>query len=73
MEARHGHFSSTASSTELGNRLSLGVSMSIYLLRGRTAGGNMIFVQHSTDFEMYSSTSKGAIQGYGYVFHKGQI
>jgi hypothetical protein len=26
-------------------------------------------IQHTTDFEMYSSTSKGAIQGYGYVYH----
>jgi len=29
----------------------------------------MIFIEHTTDFEFYSSTSKGAVQGYGYVFH----
>lgn len=29
----------------------------------------MIFIEHTTDFEMYSSTSSGAIQGYGYTFH----
>lgn len=33
----------------------------------------MIFIEHTTDFEMYSSTSKGAMQGYGYVFHAGKI
>lgn len=32
----------------------------------------MIFIENTTDFEMYSSTSKGAIQGYGYqVGHSG--
>ena len=30
----------------------------------------MLFFQHMQDFEMYSSNSKGAIQGYGYEFHK---
>lgn len=29
----------------------------------------MIVVEHTTDFEMFSGTSKGAMQGYGYVFH----
>ena len=33
-------------------------------------GGNMIFIEHGTDFEMFSSTGGGAIQGNGYVFHK---
>jgi rhamnogalacturonan hydrolase len=40
------------------------------IYRTGTAAGSMIFIEHSTDFELYSSTSKGAIQGYGYVFHK---
>ncbi|KAH6680504.1 pectin lyase fold/virulence factor [Halenospora varia] len=40
------------------------------LYRTGTGSGNMIFVEHTTDFEMYSSTSKGAVQGYGYTFHK---
>ncbi|TGO46326.1 hypothetical protein BCON_0331g00100 [Botryotinia convoluta] len=39
------------------------------ILRTGTAGGHMIVVQDSTDFEFYSSRSSGAIQGYGYVFH----
>lgn len=37
--------------------------------RTGTAGGNMFMIEHSTDFELFSSTSKGAIQGNGYVFH----
>lgn len=38
----------------------------------RTDSGNMIMIEHTTDFEMYSSTSAGAIQGYGYEFHSGR-
>lgn len=30
----------------------------------------MIFIQKTTDIEIYSSTSRGAIQGNGYEFHK---
>ncbi|KAF4555207.1 Rhamnogalacturonase B-like protein [Elsinoe fawcettii] len=40
------------------------------LNRVGTAGGNMIFVQRTSDFEFFSSTGKGAVQGNGYVFHK---
>ena len=29
----------------------------------------MIFIEHTTDFELLSSTSKGAVQGFGYEFH----
>jgi rhamnogalacturonan hydrolase len=32
----------------------------------------MIIVTGATDFEFYSSNSKGAMQGYGYTFHKGK-
>ncbi|TVY36187.1 Rhamnogalacturonase A [Lachnellula occidentalis] len=39
------------------------------LYRTGTASGNMIYVEHTTDFEFFSSTSAGAMQGYGYVFH----
>jgi rhamnogalacturonan hydrolase len=35
-----------------------------------TAGGNMIYIRSSTDLEIYSATGTGAIQGYGYEFHK---
>ncbi|KAI9685136.1 MAG: hypothetical protein M1822_004723 [Bathelium mastoideum] len=39
------------------------------IYRTGTAGGNMIYIEHTTDFELFSSTSKGAFQGLGYVFH----
>ena len=32
----------------------------------------MFYIEHTTDFEFFSSTSAGAIQGYGYVFHTGK-
>ncbi|KAH8881749.1 glycoside hydrolase family 28 protein [Thozetella sp. PMI_491] len=35
-----------------------------------TANGSIIAVQDTDDFEFYSGNSKGAIQGYGYEFHK---
>lgn len=40
------------------------------IVRTGTAGGNMIFIEHSTDFEIYSSRGTGAMQGYGYEFHQ---
>ncbi|KAL1878126.1 hypothetical protein VTK73DRAFT_8006 [Phialemonium thermophilum] len=40
------------------------------IYRTGTAGGHMIFIEKAKDFEFYSSTSKGAIQGYGYEFHR---
>lgn len=36
----------------------------------QTASGNMILVEHAQDFELFSSTSKGAVQGNGYQFHR---
>jgi hypothetical protein len=30
----------------------------------------MIYIRDSSDLEIYSATGKGAIQGYGYEFHK---
>jgi hypothetical protein len=33
----------------------------------------MIYIEHCTDFEFYSGNSKGAIQGYGYVFASGKL
>ncbi|QSZ30244.1 hypothetical protein DSL72_004766 [Monilinia vaccinii-corymbosi] len=50
-----------------GTGVSINLEGTIY--RTGTAGGNMIFIEHTTDFEFYSGNSKGAIQGYGYVFH----
>ncbi|EPQ52649.1 Rhamnogalacturonase A [Gloeophyllum trabeum ATCC 11539] len=50
-----------------GNAWALQLDGMIY--RTGTAGGNMIFIEHSTDFELFSSTSKGGVQGNGYTFH----
>jgi rhamnogalacturonan hydrolase len=38
------------------------------IYRTGTAGGHMIIVENTSDFEFFSRTSKGAIQGYGYTF-----
>ena len=40
------------------------------IVRTGTAGGNMIVIEHTTDFEIYSSNGQGAMQGYGYEFHQ---
>lgn len=40
------------------------------IYRTGTDGGNMIFIEHTSDFELFSSTGAGAVQGYGYEFHK---
>ncbi|CAO2647301.1 Nn.00g082230.m01.CDS01 [Neocucurbitaria sp. VM-36] len=40
------------------------------IYRTGTGGGNMLFVRNANDFEMFSSTGKGAIQGNGYEDHK---
>lgn len=53
-----------------GSGVSINLEGIIYRMTAGTAGGNMIFIEHTTDFEFYSATSKGAIQGYGYVFHE---
>ncbi|KAJ6151764.1 hypothetical protein N7470_006892 [Penicillium chermesinum] len=34
-------------------------------------GGNMIYIEHTSDFELFSTTSQGAFQGFGYEFHAG--
>ena len=39
------------------------------IIRTGTAGGNMIFVQHTSDFELFSSHGTGAMQGLGYQIH----
>lgn len=40
------------------------------ITRTGTEEDNMIFIEHTSDFELFSTTSKGAIQGHGYEFHK---
>lgn len=49
-----------------GTGVSINLEGTIY--RTGTAGGNMIYIEHTTDFEFYSANSAGAIQGYGYQF-----
>ncbi|OJD32968.1 rhamnogalacturonase b [Diplodia corticola] len=39
------------------------------IYRTGTDGGNMIFIEHTSDVEVFSSTGKGAFQGNGYEFH----
>ncbi|KAH6884173.1 pectin lyase fold/virulence factor [Thelonectria olida] len=51
-----------------GEAMSFRLDGTIYRLG--TDGGNMFMFKHISDFEFYSSNSKGAIQGYGYEFHK---
>lgn len=38
------------------------------IYRTGTASGNMLVIEHTSDFEFFSRTSTGAIQGYGYEF-----
>ncbi|KAE8375531.1 RGase A [Aspergillus bertholletiae] len=40
------------------------------IYRTGSDGGNLFMIEHSSDFEFFSSTSAGAIQGLGYEFHK---
>lgn len=51
-----------------GTGVSINLEGTIY--RTGTDSGNMISIEDSTDVEVYSATSAGAIQGYGYTFHK---
>ncbi len=37
-----------------------------------TAGGSIIAVRATDDLEHSRGNSKGAVQGYGYEFHKGE-
>lgn len=39
------------------------------ILRTGTATGNLLSIASSSDFELFSSTGLGAIQGYGYEYH----
>ncbi|RAL14468.1 putative extracellular rhamnogalacturonase [Aspergillus homomorphus CBS 101889] len=51
-----------------GKSWALQIDGTIY--RDSTDGGNMIYIEHSSDFELFSSNSKGAMQGLGYELHK---
>lgn len=56
-----------------GTGVSINLEGIIYRISNATAGGTMISVQSTDDFEFYSGNSKGAIQGYGWEFHKGEL
>jgi len=56
-----------------GKGVSINLEGIIFRISNGTAGGTMISVQSTDDFEFYSANSKGAVQGYGYEFHKGQF
>lgn len=51
-----------------GSGVSINIEGTIY--RTGTDSGNMIYIQSSTDIEIYSATGTGAIQAYGYEFHE---
>ncbi|KUJ19449.1 glycoside hydrolase family 28 protein [Mollisia scopiformis] len=53
-----------------GSAISINLEGIIY--RTGTASGNMIYIENTKDFEFYSGTSAGAIQGYGYEFATGE-
>lgn len=44
------------------------IQMDGIIERTGTAGGNMIAISNTDDFEFFSGNSKGALQGYGYQF-----
>ncbi|KAG6126988.1 hypothetical protein E4U46_002628 [Claviceps purpurea] len=51
-----------------GQHVSLNIEGTIF--RTGTTEGNMFLIRDSDDVEIYSSTGLGAIQGFGYEFHK---
>jgi hypothetical protein len=54
----------------LKNGKAWGLQLDGIITRTGTEEGNMIFIEHTSDFELFSTTSKGAIQGHGFEFHK---
>ncbi|KAF2685414.1 glycoside hydrolase family 28 protein [Lentithecium fluviatile CBS 122367] len=57
----------------LKNGKKVAIQLDGVIYRTGTANGNMIMVRDTSDFEMFSSTGKGAIQGLGYEFHKNDV
>ncbi|KAF1954129.1 hypothetical protein CC80DRAFT_536996 [Byssothecium circinans] len=54
----------------LKNGAAVSIQLDGIIYRTGTEGGNMIMIRDTTDFEMFSSTGKGAIQGNGFEIHK---
>lgn len=56
----------------LKNGKGVAIQLDGIIYRTGTDGGNMIMIRDTSDFEFYSSTGKGAIQGNGYEIHASQ-
>ena len=54
----------------LNNGQGVALQLDGIISRTGSAGGNMILIEHTSDFEMFSSNGKGAIQGNGYIIHE---
>ncbi len=52
-----------------GTGVSINLEGVIYRITSATAGGHMIAISSTSDFEFYSGNSKGAMQGYGYLLN----
>ncbi|CAG8084822.1 unnamed protein product [Penicillium olsonii] len=59
-----------ASWLKLSGGSSCAIQLDGILYRTGDEDGNMLMIEHTKDFELFSSTSKGAVQGYGYKYHK---
>jgi len=55
-----------------GKGVSINLEGIIFRISNGPVNGTMISIQSTNDFEFYSANSKGAVQGYGYEFHKGE-
>lgn len=54
---------------EISGAKGMAIQLDGIITRTGTDGSNMLSVKHSSDFELLSSTGKGAIQGNGYEYH----
>ena len=50
---------------------SVSINLEGIIYRTGSAGGTMISIESTSDFEFYSGNSQGAIQGYGYLLNAG--
>lgn len=54
---------------EISGAEGMAIQLDGIITRIGTDGSNMLSVKHASDFELLSSTGKGAIQGNGYEYH----
>ena len=69
MNIASGHFAMSTWQTLSGGK-AFAINLDGINTRTGTAGGHMIIVEKAQDFEMRSTSGKGAMQGYGYQFHQ---